>query len=64
MFIINMAEYLFPLLQVHIKGNYGYLRLTKKQYEYKENGISSKIRKELNTGNQDHFLWCFTLRPS
>ena len=28
MFMINMAEYLFPLLQVHIKGNYGHLRLT------------------------------------
>ena len=36
MFIISMAEYLFPLLQVHIKGNYGHLRLTKKQYEDKE----------------------------
>ena len=30
MFMINMAEYLFPLLQVHIKGNYGHLRLAKK----------------------------------
>ena len=36
MFIINMAEYLFLLLQVHIKGNYGHLRLTKRQYEAKE----------------------------
>ena len=36
MFILNMAEYLFPLLQVHIKGNYGHLRLTMKQYEDKE----------------------------
>ena len=36
MFMINMMEYLFPLLQVHIKGNYGHLRLTKKQYEDKE----------------------------
>ena len=34
--MINMAEYLFPLLQVHIKGNYGHLRLTKRQYEAKE----------------------------
>ena len=36
MFIINMAEYLFPLLQVHIKGNYDHLRLTKKQHEDKQ----------------------------
>ena len=36
MFMINMAEYLFPLLQVHIKGNYGHIRLTKRQYEAKE----------------------------
>ena len=34
--MVNIAEYLFPLLQVHIKGNYGHLRLTKKQYEDKE----------------------------
>ena len=36
MFMINRAEYLFPLLQVHIKGNYGHLRLTRKQYQNKE----------------------------
>ena len=36
--MINMAEYLFPFLQVHIKGNYGHLRLTKRQYEAKERG--------------------------
>ena len=36
MFMINIVEYLFPLLQVHIKGNYGHLSLTKKQYEDKE----------------------------
>ena len=36
MFMINMVEYLFPLLQVHIKGNYGHIRLTKRQYEAKE----------------------------
>ena len=34
--MINMAEYLFPLLQVHMKGNYGRIRLTKRQYEAKE----------------------------
>ena len=34
--MVNMAEYLFPLLQVHMKGNYGHLRFTKKQYEDKE----------------------------
>ena len=36
MFMINMVEYLFPLLQVYIKGNYGHLRLTERQYEDKE----------------------------
>ena len=35
-FICNMAEYLFPMLQVHIKGNYGHARLSRSQLRRKE----------------------------
>ena len=35
-FICNMAEYLFPMLQVHIKGNYGHARLSRSQFRRKE----------------------------
>ena len=35
-FICNMAEYLFPMLQVHIKGNYGHARLSRSQFKRKE----------------------------
>ena len=36
MFVCNLVEYLFPMLHVHIKGNYGHVRLTKSQYKKKE----------------------------
>ena len=35
-FICNAAEYLFPMLQVHIKGNYGHARLSRSQFKRKE----------------------------
>ena len=36
MFVCNLAEYLFPMLQVHIKGNYGHARLSRSQFKRKE----------------------------
>ena len=35
-FVCNLAEYLFPMLQVHIKGNYGHARLSRSQFKRKE----------------------------
>ena len=54
MFMINMVEYLFPLLQEHIRGNYGLFRLTKRQYEDKEK------RHTPTDQNLAHFPWCLT----
>ena len=36
MFVCNLVEYLHPTLHVHIKGNYGHVRLTKSQYKKKD----------------------------
>ena len=36
MFVCNLVEYLFPMLHVHIKGNYGHARLAKSQYRKKD----------------------------
>ena len=36
MFVCNLVEYLFAMLHVHIKGNYGHARLTKTQYRKKD----------------------------
>ena len=36
MFACNLVECLFPMLHVHIKGNYGHARLTKSQYRKKD----------------------------
>ena len=36
MFVYNLVEYLYPMLHVHIKGNYGHARLSKTQYKKKE----------------------------
>ena len=36
MFVCNLVEYLYPMLHVHIKGNYGHARLSKTQYKKKE----------------------------
>ena len=60
MFMINMAEYLFPLLKVHIKGNYGHLRLTKKQYEDKEKRHTLTDQERTEYWNLAHFPWCLT----
>ena len=35
MFVCNLVEYLYPMLHVHIKGNYGHARLSKTQYKKK-----------------------------
>ena len=35
-FVCNLAEYLFPMLQVHIRGNYGHARLSRSQFKRKE----------------------------
>ena len=36
MFVCNLVEYLFPMLHVHIKGNYGHVRLTKSHKRKKD----------------------------
>ena len=36
MFVCNLVEYLYPLLHVYIKDNYGHARLSKTQYKKKE----------------------------
>ena len=36
LFVCNLVEYLYPMLHVHIKGNYGHARLPKTQYKKKE----------------------------
>ena len=35
-FVCNLAEYLFPMFQVHIKVNYGHARLSRSQFKRKE----------------------------
>ena len=39
-FVCNLVEYLFTMLQVHIKGNYGHARLTKSQYRKKDREVT------------------------
>ena len=36
MFVCNLVEYLYPMLHVHVKGNYGHARLSKSQYKKKD----------------------------
>ena len=36
MFVVSNVEFLYPLLQLHITGNYGHLRLTQAEYDLKK----------------------------
>ena len=50
MFVCKLVEYLFPMLHVHIKGNYGHLRLTKFQYKKKDQDgtLTPQERRDFN----------------
>ena len=49
MFVYNLVEYLYPMLHVHIKGNYGHARLTKFQCEKERDGtLTPEERSDFN----------------
>ena len=49
-FVCNLVEYLYPMLHVHIKGNYGHARLSKTQYKKKERAgtLTPKEKRDFN----------------
>ena len=50
MFVCNLVEYLYPMLLVHIKGNYGHARLSKTQCKkkLKDGTLTSEEKRDFN----------------